>query len=572
MMIFMRRLFLAAVAAGAITLSAQPVVNDGGILNAASYANSRLPGGGIAQGSIFVVFGRNLGPAAIAQAGFPIPNTLSGTSIRVTSGGQTVDCPIIYTLAGQVAAILPSTTPVSGTASLVLTYNGQASAPRTFRVVANSFGTFAANSAGSGPGVITNFVSQTSQPVNTIFRSAMPGQTLILYGTGLGPLPAGTPDNAAAPVVAINQANVEVFVGNNRVTPAYAGRAPGFAGLDQINFVVPSGVTGCAVPVMIKIGNLVSNATTIAVSANGGTCSDPLGLTQSQLDQLNSTGRLRLGTIGLARTSVEISILGFTAAVTSDGGTATFFEYTPQTAAVSGSLNAGGSTSIGTCTVYTGTSSNLVPDDPIQPRGLNAGALINVNGPRGAKTMTPPAPPAPPEPGIYFGTFATGGVSIPGAPPADPPYLEPGAYTFNNGSGGADVGAFTANFNLTNQITWTNRAAITNVNRANGLTVTWSGGTADGIVQITGYSSSDASENSILGIFVCTEVASRGTFTVPSVVLLSLPATPTGAGLGLPLGVLAVGGTSPPRTFTAPGLDAGYIFSTSLSGKSVNYQ
>jgi uncharacterized protein (TIGR03437 family) len=555
------------VVAASLSLYAQPVVNDGGILNAASYANPRLPSGGIAQGSIFVLFGQRMGPATLAQAGFPLPNTLGGTSIRVTSGGTTVDCPIIYTSAGQVAAILPSNTPVNAAATLTLTFNGQASTPRTFRVVANSFGTFAANSAGSGPSIVQNFESATSTPLNTIFRSARPGQTLILYGTGLGALPAGTPDNSAAPAVAINQANVELLVGNTRVTPAYAGRAPGFAGLDQINFVVPGGVQGCAIPVMIRTGSTVSNATTIAVMPNGGTCSDPLGLSQSQLDLLNTNGRLRLGVIALARTVLDISILGFNVGVTTDVGTASFEEYTPQTAAASSSLNAGGATSIGTCLVYTGTTNSLLPVDPIQPRGLNAGAQINVNGPRGAKSMTP----IPGQVGIYSASFSAGGISIPGVPAGDPPYLEPGAYTFNNGSGGADVGGFNTNFSLTNAINWTNRAAITNVNRANGQTVTWTGGGANDIVQISGYSSSDLAENAVVGFFTCTEQASRGTFTIPAIVLLSLPATPAG-NREVPLGVITVGSTNGPTNFTAPGLDAGYVFATTLSAKSVNYQ
>ncbi len=38
-------------------LPAQPTVAPGGILNVASYAYPALPGGSIAQGSMFVVFG-----------------------------------------------------------------------------------------------------------------------------------------------------------------------------------------------------------------------------------------------------------------------------------------------------------------------------------------------------------------------------------------------------------------------------------------------------------------------------------------------------------------------------------
>ena len=43
----------------------QPVVNEGGVLNAASYALPGLPHSGIAQGSLFVVTGQDLGPAQL---------------------------------------------------------------------------------------------------------------------------------------------------------------------------------------------------------------------------------------------------------------------------------------------------------------------------------------------------------------------------------------------------------------------------------------------------------------------------------------------------------------------------
>ena len=516
-----------------------------------------------------MVFGARMGPANIALAGFPLPTTLAGTSVRVSSGGQTLDCPLVYTLAGQLAAIMPSSTPI-GNATLTVSFGGQTSTPRTVRVVNSAFGTFTLNQGGSGPGIITNFESATSQPVNTALRSARPGQTLIMYGTGLGPLPAGTPDNAAAPAVAINQANVELFVGGRRAAVAYAGRAPGFAGLDQINFVVPAGVDGCSVPVAVKTGNIISNYSSIAVAANGGTCSDPLGLTSSQLDRINSGGSVKIGTIGLARIDLEISVpfLG-TQSIKTDSGTADFVEYTRQTIESGTQLGFSGASSIGTCYVFVGTSDQLTPVDPIQPRGLDAGALINVNGPKGARTLKP----IPNLIGTYTETLASGGFAIPGAPTTGDPdgYLVAGNYTFNNGGGGAQVGAFNASFTMPPVLNWTNKAAMNAVNRANGQVVNWTGGDPNGLVQIYGYSLSELSERAVTGFFFCLERASAGTFTVPSPVLLALPPSPAGSSL-TPVGVFGVGAVSNPREFTAPGIDTGVIVSTNIAVKSVTFQ
>lgn len=558
-------------AAASVTLLAQPAVNDGGILNAASYTNAKLPGGGIAQGSIFVVFGARMGQAALASApSLPLSTNLAGTAVRVTSGGQTLDCPLVYVSAGQLAAILPSTTPVSASATLTVTYNGASSTPRTFRVVASSFGTFSLNQGGSGPGVITNYESAASQPVNTALKPARPSQTLILYGTGLGPLPSGSDANAA-PAVAINQANVELYVGGRRASVAYAGRAPGFVGLDQVNFVVPAGIEGCSVPVGIKIGNTVSNYTSIAIAASGNVCQDPLGLSSAQLERIANGGTLKLGTIGMARADLEMTVpfLG-TLSIKTDTGTASFVELNATTINSGAQLGTEGVSSIGTCYVYSGSTGTLTPVDPIQPRGLNAGALINVNGPKGAKTLKP----IPNSIGNYSETLALGGISIPGVPgqPNSEPYLEPGSYTFNNGGGGTDVGAFNTNFTLPQNITWTNKAAIANVNRANGTTVTWTGGDPNSFVQIYGFSVSDTSNSAVAGYFTCLERANVGTFTVPAAILLALPATPTGGEAGVPLGTMGVGGVSALREFTAPGLDYAYVVSVSVAAKSVNFQ
>jgi uncharacterized protein (TIGR03437 family) len=124
------------------------------VTNAASFANSRLPNGSIAQGSIFNIFGFGMGPSAIVYAtSLPLPKTLSGTSVSVTVNGATEQCYMFYTLAGQVAAILPSATP-AGTGTISVSYNGSRSPTAPIMVVPSSPGIFGVNQQGNGPGVI----------------------------------------------------------------------------------------------------------------------------------------------------------------------------------------------------------------------------------------------------------------------------------------------------------------------------------------------------------------------------------------------------------------------------------
>ena len=195
-------LFALTAAIGVTAKAQAPTIASDGIRNGASYTVAGLPNSGIAQGSIFVIFGDNMGPASIVQvSSFPLPTTagLAGTSVRVTVNGQTQNAIMLYTLKTQVAAVLPSNTPV-GTGTVQVTYNGQTSNSAPITVLAGSWGTFTRNQGGTGPSIIQNFNTEANQPFNTLLESARPGQTVILWGTGLGPVQSNQVAQEAAEV------------------------------------------------------------------------------------------------------------------------------------------------------------------------------------------------------------------------------------------------------------------------------------------------------------------------------------------------------------------------------------
>ena len=150
--------------------------------NAATNIPPGRPNSGIAQGSLFVVKGSNLGPATYTQAtSFPLPGSVGGTSITVTVTGTTVNAIMFYSLASQAAAILPSETPI-GTGTLTLTYNGQIStAPIT--VVQNNIGIYTVNQTGLGDAVA--FLNSDSQLV-TPTHAANPGDVSSFGAPGWG--------------------------------------------------------------------------------------------------------------------------------------------------------------------------------------------------------------------------------------------------------------------------------------------------------------------------------------------------------------------------------------------------
>src|ERR1700736_4857326 len=90
----------------AVSAAAQPSI--GGIVNAASYASLPLDANSnpigsnsMAQGSYFVIFGSGMGPASLVVApNLPFPTSLpdaNGTSVAISSGGQTVSAYMYYT-------------------------------------------------------------------------------------------------------------------------------------------------------------------------------------------------------------------------------------------------------------------------------------------------------------------------------------------------------------------------------------------------------------------------------------------------------------------------------------------
>src|SRR5581483_2560544 len=67
----------------------------GGLLNNYSFTLPGLPNYGIAQGSIFDIFGTNLASTTTGLQNPPLKTTLEGTSISVTVNGTTTQ-PLIY--------------------------------------------------------------------------------------------------------------------------------------------------------------------------------------------------------------------------------------------------------------------------------------------------------------------------------------------------------------------------------------------------------------------------------------------------------------------------------------------
>jgi len=503
-----------------------------GIYNAAGWMPSNLPNAGVARGGMFTVTGSGLGPSTLQQVeSYPLPTTqgLAGVTISVNVGGVNENCIMIYAVSGQVAAILPSATP-AGTGTLTLSYQG-AEAAYPIHVLEANFGAFTLNQGGSGPAVIKN---GANQPI-TMVNPAHPGDTLVLWGTGLGPI---TGDETEPPKQVDLGTGVRVLIGNQPATVVYGGRGSS-PGLDQINFVVPQGVTGCKVSVAVTVHGVTGNTTTMSVAPSGqATCGDTYGaLTSENLAKSVTNGYLDIADIEISRV-----------AQTNDTLLAFFGRY--PLASLLASYGGQFGPSIGSCLAYEIQGSTLEFTDPIKPEFLSAGPELTLNGPGGQMNVHDLST------GYYVETLAT----------APETYIHPGPYSVSNGSGGANVGAFDWDLMLENYVTPTNMPA--SVNLSQDLTLTWSGGSAYPIVSIfaiNGVKSETAGLNSYAYV-LCTAEGSAGKFTIPSAIMSMLPpdgyGTPTKPGVNLQIAGI------PSERFTiagSPGIDAGIftVFVTS---------
>jgi uncharacterized protein (TIGR03437 family) len=227
-----------------------PVVH--GLYNAASYQLDDI----VAPGEIVTLIGEELAPAVQAAGPGTLPRTMQGVSVAL--GG--VAAPLFYVSPAQINFQALFEFPV-GSAPLVVQRGTQVSAVRTVHVIPAVPGLFASGVAGTSAVVHANDFSLVTEQ-----NPAHPGEYLAAFCTGLGvtapPSVSGEPATAAAPTVGY----VVVAVNAGNETPvSYAGTAPGWVGLYQINFRLSTSETPGTKQVSFELYGIPTNEATIWV-------------------------------------------------------------------------------------------------------------------------------------------------------------------------------------------------------------------------------------------------------------------------------------------------------------------
>jgi uncharacterized protein (TIGR03437 family) len=236
---------------------AAPSVTAGNIVSAATGV-----AGPVAPNSWVTIYGSNLcattrGWADSDFQNSGMPFSLEAVSVLLTVNNTPRAAYVGYVSPTQVNFLLPSNAS-AGTTTVQLKNSAglttatpitvQASAPQLFTVDGKSV--LGVHSSGALLGKAA---------------PAAPGETIVVYGTGLGvtspALIPGVVPADAYPLATLPQ----VTIGGAAATVTFAGAVPGTAGVYQINVQVPSSASNGDLPLIVQVGTTSSASTLLTV-------------------------------------------------------------------------------------------------------------------------------------------------------------------------------------------------------------------------------------------------------------------------------------------------------------------
>jgi len=227
----------------------------------------------VAPDSLATIFGVNLAAAAASatlDANGQLPTVLGGTTVMVDG----VAAALIYVSPSQINLAIPGAA-TAGASSVVvessITGGKQAG---TMQVATSAPGVFTADASGKGAGAILNAVTYLGAPflVETPENGGSDLRTrLAVYSTGL---------RHAGQVLAQGQ---DATGTRYNFTVEYAGAAPGYFGLDQVNIVLPPELDGAGVvSLLVTTESAAANMVTFQMGSLPSTAIRLTGLNLSQ--------------------------------------------------------------------------------------------------------------------------------------------------------------------------------------------------------------------------------------------------------------------------------------------------
>ena len=489
------------------------------VVQSASRRTAQTPASGFAPGTLCEInvtglyqqFGGSLMPDDTVKLRLRAPGATDARDLTIVATS-----PAFFGQPTQFTARIP-TDATPGQADLLAVAGSGKSYSTTVWIASSGFGIFTKTGAGYDAAAAQIY----GDPLRTagLTTPVRAGEWITLWGTGLG---AGA-------------STALVDVGGIVVAPAYAGPAPGFPGVDQINFRFPVGVPDdCYIPLKVKVGDRASNTTSIAAASAPGICRHRFGLTSDALAKLDQGGR-----VPVSQSWVHSDVIpnpGTPVAYRRyDTVSLDFMEDDAARVQVIAGLL---STKASGCQLnLEGGLTAAIFDANSQP--FEAGTPV-VAGPGGVRlTMD--------------GNFGHYSIT-----PADTSYtlaaIPPSAFATGDWAletaGGKDVAAFHAALRVPPPLRWINRAAVSPVSRESDLTLKW---------DASGYTDQEWMQGSVglgQGSVICQTAATAGSITIPAALIAQLPAPTSFAPM---VQLLLTPASANPMLYTVPLVAGGSI-------------
>ena len=217
------------------------------------------------RGGIYTMFWKDSVPRVpnIAQV-LPLPTTLDGIKVIVTADGIDYPAHLYFTDSGQINFQFP-TLPENVAGANVYTQTQDAEGntvttnPVWVELRRNAPASFYADFEAKQPAALFAFGPKLGQLIGTS-NPVRVGEYVMQFATSLGPVTNTPEDGDVAKENPLSELvdPIEVTVGGIPAHVLWAGLAPQFAGLYQINYQIPQGVPAGLAKVVIKVNGVPS--------------------------------------------------------------------------------------------------------------------------------------------------------------------------------------------------------------------------------------------------------------------------------------------------------------------------
>lgn len=235
------------------TVGSPPFFTRNSITNGANFAAGLPPSGGLATifcANLTGVFGD------VLASGFPLPTELAGVRVKIggvwapllsitgTDGGQQIDLQAPFGATNNVF-----TDPTRGFVDVEISQGDLSSS--IIQVPAKT----TPPSFFTTDGIYGAIQHAADYSLVTQSSPARPGEPIVLYGTGLGPVAPAAANGVPAPLepLEITTTTPAVTIGGQSAQVLFSGFAPGFVGVYQINVVVPQNIAGGDQDVVVSL-------------------------------------------------------------------------------------------------------------------------------------------------------------------------------------------------------------------------------------------------------------------------------------------------------------------------------